>query len=174
MEDRTVTLSGLGKTYAVTGWRVGWAVAARPLTALLRKVHDYLTICAPTPLQQAGLAAFALPESYYDAMRSRYAKRKKILLTALSKAGLTFSPPEGAYYVMADAGKLGWRDDNAFNDFLARKVGVIGVPGSSFYSRGGGKTKIRLNFAKRESTLEEAARRLGAADLRARRKGRSA
>jgi aminotransferase len=167
MEDRTVTLSGLGKTYAVTGWRVGWAVAAAPLTALVRKVHDYLTICAPTPLQEAGLAALALPEVYYDEMRGRYAKRREILLSALSNAGLTFSPPEGAYYVMADAGRLGWKDDNAFNDFLARKVGVIGVPGSSFYARGGGKTKIRLNFAKKESTLEEAARRLDAADLRA-------
>jgi aminotransferase len=167
MEDRTVTLSGLGKTYAVTGWRVGWAVAARPLSALLRKVHDYLTICAPTPLQQAGLAAFALPESYYEGMRKRYANRREILLAALSNAGLTFSPPEGAYYVMADAGQLGWKDDVAFVDFLARKVGVIGVPGSSFYARGGGKTKIRLNFAKKESTLEEAARRLAVADLSA-------
>ena len=174
MEDRTVTLSAFGKTYAVTGWRVGWAVAARPLTALLRKVHDYLTICAPTPLQEAGLAALALPESYYEEMRGKYAKRREMLLSALSGAGLTFSPPEGAYYVMADAARLGWKDDNAFNDFLARKVGVIGVPGSSFYARGGGKTKIRLNFAKRESTLEDAARRLGAADLRARRRGRSA
>ena len=166
MEDRTVTLSGLGKTYAVTGWRVGWAVAAAPLSGLIRKVHDYLTICAPTPLQEGGLAAFALPENYYDEMRSRYAQRREILLSALSEAGLTFSPPEGAYYVMADAGKLGWKDDAAFVDFLARKVGVIAVPGSSFYARGGGKTKARFNFAKKESTLEEAARRLGAADLR--------
>jgi aspartate/methionine/tyrosine aminotransferase len=166
MEDRTVTLSGLGKTYAVTGWRVGWAVAAAPLTALVRKVHDYLTICAPTPLQEAGLAALALPESYYDEMRRRYAKRREMLLSALSGAGLTFSPPEGAYYVMADAGKLGWKDDYAFVDFLARRIGVIAVPGSSFYARGGGKTKARFNFAKKESTLEEAARRLSDANLR--------
>ena len=161
-----MTLSGLGKTYAVTGWRVGWAVAAAPLSGLIRKVHDYLTICAPTPLQEAGLAAFALPESYYDEMRSRYAQRREILLSALSAAGLTFSTPEGAYYVMADAGKLGWKDDTAFVDFLARKVGVIAVPGSSFYARGGGKTKARFNFAKKESTLEDASRRLAAADLR--------
>jgi len=134
MEDRTVTLSGLGKTYAVTGWRVGWAVAAKPLTALVRKVHDYLTICAPTLFQEAGCAALALPDSYY---------------------------------VMADARSLGWRSDVSFVDFLARKVGVIGVPGSSFYARGGGKTKVRFNFAKRKETLREAARRLGKADLRA-------
>ena len=169
MEDRTVTLSGLGKTYAVTGWRVGWAVAAAPLSGLIRKVHDYLTICAPTPLQEAGLAAFALPEAYYDDMRRRYAKRQEILLSALEGAGLEFSPPEGAYYVMADAGKLGWKDDVAFVDFLARKVGVIAVPGSSFYARGGGKTKARFNFAKKEETLREAAARLRGSDLRQRR-----
>ena len=168
MEDRTVTLSGLGKTYAVTGWRVGWAVAAAPLSGLIRKVHDYLTICAPTPLQEAGLAALALPEAYYDDMRRRYAKRREILLSALEGAGLTFSPPEGAYYVMADAGKLGWKDDVAFVDFLARKVGVIAVPGSSFYARGDGKTKARFNFAKREETLREATARLRDADLRQR------
>ena len=170
MEDRTVTLSGLGKTYAVTGWRVGWAVAAAPLTALIRKVHDYLTICAPTPLQEAGLAALALPDSYYEDMRRRYAKRREILLSALAGAGLTFSTPEGAYYVMADAGKLGWKDDVAFVDFLARKVGVIAVPGSSFYARGGGKTKARFNFAKKEATLLAAAERLGKSDLSARRR----
>jgi aminotransferase len=170
MEDRTVTLSGLGKTYAVTGWRVGWAVAAAPLTALLRKVHDYLTICAPTPFQAAGLAALGLPDAYYEAQRAAYAKRRRILLEALSKAGLAFTPPEGAYYVMADAAPLGWKDDTAFVDFLARKVGVIAVPGSSFYARGGGRTKARFNFAKREETLRAAASRLSAADLRARRR----
>jgi aspartate/methionine/tyrosine aminotransferase len=102
-------------------------------------------------------------------MRRKYAGRRKILLSALSRAGLTFSPPEGAYYVMADAGRLGWKDDVAFVDFLARQVGVTAVPGSSFYARGGGKTKVRLNFAKRETTLQDAARRLAGADLRARR-----
>ena len=152
----------------MTGWRVGWAVAAAPLSGLIRKVHDYLTICAPTPLQEAGLAAFALPEAYYDDMRRHYAKRREILLSALEGAGLTFSPPEGAYYVMADAGKLGWKDDVAFVDFLARKVGVIAVPGSSFYARGGGKTKARFNFAKKEETLRVAAARLRGADLRQR------
>jgi aminotransferase len=166
MEDRTVTLSGLGKTYAVTGWRVGWAVAAPRLTALVRKVHDYLTICAPTPFQEAGRAALALPDTYYENLRRQYAKRREILLAALADSGLEFAPPEGAYYVMADARRLGWKDDTAFVDFLARKVGVTAVPGSSFYARGGGKTKVRLNFAKREETLREAARRLEGADLR--------
>jgi L-glutamine---4-(methylsulfanyl)-2-oxobutanoate aminotransferase len=165
MEDRTVTLSGLGKTYAVTGWRVGWAVAPAPLTALIRKVHDYLTIAAPTLFQAAGVAALALPESYYEKQRAEYARRRALLLPALEASGLAFTPPEGAYYVMVDAAPLGWRDDWKFVDFLARKVGVIGVPGSSFYARGG-KTRVRLNFAKKEETLREAARRLRGADLR--------
>ncbi len=171
MEDRTVTLSGLGKSYAVTGWRVGWGVAAPPLTSLIRKVHDYLTLCAPAPLQEAGRVALALPDAYYEDLRRTYARRRAILLSALEGSGLAFTPPQGAYYVMVDAKPLGWRDDWKFVDFLARKVGVIAVPGSSFYARGGGKTRARLNFAKKEETLTEAARRLSEADLRA--KGRS-
>jgi L-glutamine---4-(methylsulfanyl)-2-oxobutanoate aminotransferase len=167
MEDRTVTLSGLGKTYAVTGWRVGWAVAAAPLTALIRKVHDYLTICAPTAFQDAGCAALALPDRYYEDLRHTYAGRRKILLDALRFAGFAFAPPEGAYYVMVDGAPLGWKDDWALVEFLAREVGVTAVPGSSFYARGGGRTRIRVNFAKRESTLQEAARRLTARSLRA-------
>ncbi len=172
MEDRTVTLSGLGKTYAVTGWRVGWAVAAPALTSLIRKVHDYLTICAPAPFQEAGRVALALPDSYYERLRGSYARRRSILLEALRRAGLGFTPPEGAYYVMVDASPLGWTDDYAFVDFLARQVGVIAVPGSSFYAHGGGKTRARLNFAKKEDTLREAARRLSEHDLRAPRAGR--
>ncbi len=167
MEDRCVTLSGLGKSYAVTGWRVGWAVAAPPLTALIRKVHDYLTICAPAPFQEAGRTALALPDSYYTRMRRQYGARRDILLPALTRAGLDYAPPEGSYYVMVDAARLGWKDDWAFVEYLARRVGVLAVPGSSFYVRGGGKTRARLNFAKKDETLREAARRLDAADLRA-------
>jgi aminotransferase len=166
MEARTVTLSGLGKTYAVTGWRVGWAVAAPPLTALIRKVHDYLTVCAPTLFQEAGRVALALPESYDDEMRAKYAARKALLLPFLAEAGFSFREPEGAYYVMVDAAPLGWTDDAAFVDFLARKVGVIAVPGSSFYAGAGGGTKARLNFAKKDETLREAGRRLTASSLR--------
>ena len=166
MADRTVTLSGLGKTYAVTGWRVGWAIAAPGLTALVRKVHDYLTICAPTPFQSAGVAALALPDAYYRGLRRTYAARRALLLDALGRTGLAFTPPEGAYYVMVDAAGLGWKDDWAFVEFLARKVGVVAVPGSSVYRRGG-KTRARLNFAKKEATLAEAVRRLEARSLRA-------
>ena len=171
MHDRTVTISGLGKTYAVTGWRVGWAVAAPPLTALIRKVHDYLTICAPSPFQAAGIVALAQPDGYYDRMRAQYAGRRVILLEALERAGLPFCQPEGAYYVMADFGGLewdieafsrpGWTPDRAFAEYIARDVGVAVVPGSSFYAGGGqGTSRIRFNFAKRGDTLHQAARRL--------------
>ena len=167
MEDRTVTLSGLGKSYAVTGWRIGWAVAPPELTALIRKVHDYLTVCAPAPFQEAGRVALALPDSYYVDMRAKYTTRREILLSALRDAGLRYAAPQGAYYVMVDAAPLGWTDDWEFVNYLARTVGVIAVPGSSFYADGG-RTKARLNFAKTEATLHEAARRLREHDLRAR------
>jgi len=167
MEHSTVTLSGLGKSYAVTGWRIGWAVASAPLTSRIRKVHDYLTICAPAPFQEAGRAALALPDSYYGNLRREYAARREILLAGLDVAGLAFTPPQGAYYVMADAAALGWRDDRAFVEFLARRAGVVAVPGSSFYARNGGRTRARFNFAKRKETLEEAARRLAKTDLSA-------
>ena len=171
MEDRTVTLSGLGKTYAVTGWRVGWVVAHAPLSAMIRKVHDYLTICAPSPFQAAGVVALNLPDRYYENMRAEYAHRGQILLEALQAAGFRFYRPEGAYYVMADFGSIswkrtanaqaGWSDDRAFAEYLARQVGVAVVPGSSFYStQGGGNTRVRFNYAKHEDTLREAARRL--------------
>jgi len=166
MEDRTVTISGLGKTYAVTGWRIGWATAAAPLTARIRKVHDYVTLCAPSPFQAAGIVALSLPDSYYATLRSEYAKRREILLDVLTRCGLAFTPPEGSYYVMADAKPLGWKNDWDFVNFLAREVGVLAVPGSSFYTRrGGGKTRARVNFAKKEETLLEAARRLAQSNL---------
>jgi aminotransferase len=161
MEERTVTCSGLGKTYAVTGWRVGWAVAAPPLTNLMRKVHDYLTICAPAPFQRAGVAALALPPSYYEDMRAEYTARREILLGGLEAAGLPYHAPEGAYYVMADVAGLGWEDDRAFAEYAAREIGVAVVPGSSFYHGPvKGTTRVRFNFAKQRETLEAAARRL--------------
>lgn len=170
MHDRTVTISGLGKTYAVTGWRVGWIVAAPRLTALIRKVHDYLTVCAPAPFQAAGITALNLPASYYADMRAQYTKRRDILVKALDKIGMPYSQPQGAYYVMADFARMAWRrdaayhaawsPDRAFAEYMAREVGVAVVPGSSFYADSGGHTRVRLNFAKKEETLREAAQRL--------------
>jgi aminotransferase len=171
MAERTVTISGLGKAYAVTGWRVGWAVAAQPLTAVIRKVHDYVTVCAPAPFQAAGIVALGLPEGYYVDMRAQYAARRAILLDALEAVGMPYHKPEGAYYVMADFGDLAWQrrssydphwsPDRAFAEYIAREVGVAVVPGSSFYARDdGGTSRVRFNFAKREDTMREAARRL--------------
>jgi aminotransferase len=170
MEDRAVTISGLGKTYALTGWRVGWTVAHPRITGLIRKVHDYLTICAPAPFQAAGIAALALPDDFYTRLRDEYAGRRAILLDALDAAGLRYLAPQGAYYVMAgfahldwDAEKYArsdWTLDRVFAEYMAREVGVAVVPGSSFYYRGGGETRVRFNFAKQETTLSEAARRL--------------
>ncbi len=171
MQDRTVTVSGLGKTYAVTGWRVGWAIAHTRLTALIRKVHDYMTVCAPAPFQAAGIVALGLPESYYAEMRLQYQSRRAQLLEALDAAGLSYHTPEGAYYVMTDFSRLvwdqpayqqpGWTLDRAFAEYMAQQVGVAVVPGSSFYSgHGGGIHRVRFNFAKVQDTLHEAARRL--------------
>ena len=171
MHDCTVTISGLSKSYAVTGWRVGWAIAAPSLTAVIRKVHDYLTVCAPAPFQAAGIAALGLPEGYYAEMRAQYAARRTILLDALDAVGMPYCEPEGAYYVMADFGDLeweqsvfsrpGWTLDRVFAEYIAREVGVAVVPGSSFYAGGNqGTSRVRFNFAKRESTMREAAKRL--------------
>lgn len=170
MEDRTVTISGLGKTYAVTGWRVGWAVAAPQLTALIRKVHDYLTICAPAPFQQGGVAALSLPGSYYQNLREEYSRRRAILQPALANAGFGFREAEGAYYIMADFSAIrwneirfaqaGWSRDRVFAEHMAREVGVAVVPGSSFYLGKTTQNAVRFNFAKRDETLIEAAARL--------------
>jgi len=171
MADHTVTISGLGKSYSVTGWRVGWAIAAEPISALIRKVHDYLTVCAPSAFQTGGIKALELPASYYEDMREKYDVRRQLLLGALDEANLPYSKPVGAYYVMADfAGVVwdeakwaqpNWSSDRAFAEYIAREIGVAVVPGSSFYSRPGmGTTRIRFNFAKLMETMEEAAKRL--------------
>lgn len=172
MAERTVTISGLGKTYAVTGWRVGWIIAPARLSEEIRKVHDYLTICAPAPFQAAGVVALGLPAAYYEEMRAQYAQRREVLLSGLTAAGFTYRRPEGAYYVMADFThvrwdpapwtRAEWSTDRAFAEYLAREVGVAVVPGSSFYAGGGGRSSVRFNFAKHLTTLEAAVRRLRA------------
>jgi len=171
MEDRTVTISGLGKSYSVTGWRVGWAVADERLTTPIRRVHDYLTVCAPAPFQAAGTVALGLPNSYYAEMREQFAARKEVLIGGIRQSGMTCMEPEGAYYVMADFTEVewdrakymrpGWTADRAYADFMAREIGVAVVPGSSFYEgRRLGHSRLRFNFAKREDTLQEAADRM--------------
>jgi aminotransferase len=161
MAERTVTISGLSKTFSITGWRLGYCIAPADVTNGIRKAHDFLTVGAPHPLQVAGAAALALPDSYYEKLREGYRQRKDLFLPYLREAGFDFHEPEGAYYVMTDVAGLGATDDVAFVRWLTQEIGVSAVPGSSFYSpRQLGQTKVRFMFAKRDETLHEAGRRL--------------
>jgi aspartate/methionine/tyrosine aminotransferase len=161
MGERTITISGLSKTYSITGWRLAYAVAPQPLTGAIRKVHDFLTVGAPHPLQEAGAAALRLPESFYVELRAMYERKRAMLLAALKGAGLRCWTPQGAYYIMADIGELGFRDDFEAAGFFLDKVGVAPVPGSSFYHRAElGRGLLRFTFSKSDQTLAAAAERL--------------
>jgi aspartate/methionine/tyrosine aminotransferase len=161
MAERTVTISGLSKTFSVTGWRLGYCIAPPEMTAGIRKAHDFLTVGAPHPLQVAGAAALALPDSYYEKLRTDYRRRRDLFLPYLRQAGFEFTEPEGAYYVMTDARALGCTDDTEFVTRMIREVGVSAVPGSSFHApREWGRTKVRFMFAKRDESLREAGERL--------------
>ncbi|MCY3601777.1 MAG: aminotransferase class I/II-fold pyridoxal phosphate-dependent enzyme, partial [Chloroflexi bacterium] len=164
MYDRTVTISGLSKTFSVTGWRLGYVVAPPHLSEAIRKVHDFLTVGAPAPLQQAGAVALEQGEPYYPELRAMYQAKRDRLLISLREAGFECHRPEGAYYVMADFGDLGFEgDDTAFALHLIERVGVAPVPGSSFYhDQAAGSRFVRFTFSKSDETLAEAARRLGA------------
>jgi aspartate/methionine/tyrosine aminotransferase len=161
MRDRTITISGLSKTFSCTGWRLGWAIAPREMTAAIRKVHDFLTVGAPAPLQAAGAVGLAFDAHYYNHMQQDYRARRDLLCGALAEAGFSFSLPEGAYYVLAGYAPLSDRPDVEFARWLAADVGVATVPGSSFFhKRGGGGSLVRFAFCKRLETLERAAERL--------------
>jgi aspartate/methionine/tyrosine aminotransferase len=160
MEDRTITISALSKTYSVTGWRVGWAIAPPDLTDAIRRVHDYVTVGAPTPLQEAGAVALRLPDSYYQQLAAGYLERRDLMLQVLATAGLPAATPAGAYYVMTDSSALGVGDVAAAQT-LVRQARVAAVPGSSFYSRPElGHSKLRFSYSKKLATLHEAGRRL--------------
>jgi aspartate/methionine/tyrosine aminotransferase len=161
MRERTVTVNGMSKTYSVTGWRVGWAVAAEKITSAIRKVHDFLTVGAPAPLQEAGAAALSLPAEYYAKLAEGYRVRRDHLIPALTAAGFRCYRPQGAYYVMTDISTFGFADDVAFARHLVEKIGVACVPGSSFYHHPrDGARQVRFAFCKKPETLDEAARRL--------------
>ncbi|MBI2835090.1 MAG: aminotransferase class I/II-fold pyridoxal phosphate-dependent enzyme [Acidobacteria bacterium] len=161
MADRTITINSLSKTFSVTGWRVGWAIAPPELTASIRKVHDFLTVGAAAPLQEAGAVALALPDHYYDELAREYCRRRDLLLDILERHHFTCYKPYGAYYIMTDIGAFGFPDDVAFARYLVTDVGVAAVPGSSFYHDPGlGRTKLRFCFCKRDETMMEADRRL--------------
>jgi aminotransferase len=161
MQARTITINGMSKTYSVTGWRVGWAIAPPTLTSAIRKVHDFLTVGAAAPLQEAGALALALPESYYSAMAQGYAKRRARLLAMVEAAGFRVHRPQGAYYAMTEIDGLGWDDDVAFARHLVEEIGVAVVPGSSFYNDPkDGRFQVRFAFCKKEATFDEAEKRL--------------
>jgi len=161
MQERTITINGMSKTYSVTGWRVGWTVAPPRITDAIRKVHDFLTVGAPAPLQEAGVSALSLPESYYAKLAEGYRKRRDRLVPALEAAGFRCFLPRGAYYVMTDISAFGYADDVAFTKYLVSNVGVAAVPGSSFYrDPKEGAQQVRFAFCKRDETLDEAAKRL--------------
>ena len=161
MSERTITINGLSKSYSVTGWRVGWAVAPPTITNAIRKVHDFLTVGAPAPLQEAGAAALALPRAYYDNLADAYRVRRDRLIPALTEAGFRCFRPRGAYYVMTDISAFGFPDDVTFTKHLVKEIGVAAVPGSSFYNepRDGAK-QVRFAFCKKDATLDEAGKRL--------------
>jgi aminotransferase len=165
MAERTITLSGLTKTYAATGWRVAWAVAPPQLSKAVRTVHDFTTVCAPTPLQAAAAAALSLPDSYYTNLAATYHARRDAIMTILAEASFRAQKPEGAYYVMADYSAIQPEmDEMTFARWLITEKKVAVVPGSSFYhstlDRGG---IVRFAFAKRLETLEAARQKLAGA-----------
>jgi aminotransferase len=161
MRDRTITINGMSKTFSVTGWRVGWAVAPPSISGAIRKVHDFLTVGAPAPLQEAGAAALAMPPDYFRRLAESYRARRNRLLPALGRAGFKAYVPRGAYYIMTDIRGFGFADDVSFARHLIRDLGVAVVPGSSFYNNpADGAHQVRFAFCKRDETLDEAASRL--------------
>ena len=161
MADRTVTINSLSKTFAVTGWRVGWAIAPASVAGAIRKVHDFLTVGAPAPLQEAGTAALGLPESHYVELAREYQRRRNLLLEILERHEFVCYKPSGAYYIMTDIGTFGFSDDVACARFLVTEMKVAAVPGSSFYhDPRAGRTKLRFCFCKTDDTIIEAGRRL--------------
>ena len=161
LAERVITCNSLSKTYSITGWRLGYVQAAPRVIEAARKVHDFLTVGAPAPLQEAGVAALSLPDAYYARLAADYDARRRYLVPALEEAGFRTFQPHGAYYVMTDIAGFGFDDDTAFARWLVSEVGVAAVPGSSFYSDpAAGRQRLRFHFARRLPTLRAAVERL--------------
>jgi aspartate/methionine/tyrosine aminotransferase len=161
MAERTITISGLSKTFSCTGWRIGYAIAPEAESVAIRKVHDFLTVGAAAPLQEAGAVALGLPDDYYLKLAANYQQRRDVLLDILERHHFTCYKPFGAYYIMTDISTFGFADDVEFARYLVKEVGVAAVPGSSFYKHAAnGRTKLRFCFCKRDETLIEADRRM--------------
>lgn len=159
MFDRTIVTHSLSKTYSITGWRLGYVQAAPEVIAQARKVHDFLTIGAAAPIQEAAVTGLEFPDSYYAELRREYTARRDLFLGYLARTGLPYSIPQGAYYVLVDISRLGFPDDTAAAEWLTREIGVAGVPGSSFF-REPVRHLVRFHFAKRDKTLHRAGERL--------------
>ena len=165
LRERTVTLGGMSKTFAITGWRLGYIIASSELMAAMTPIHDYLTICAPTPLQMAAVTALSLPQEYYDDMLIDYHNRRDKMMSILKSIGFEAQTPEGAYYVMADysnvPSKHSQMDSKSFAVWMTEELRVAVVPGEVFYTTPGyGEKSVRFAFPKRLSTLEAASDRL--------------
>ncbi len=161
MRERTIVVNGMSKTFSVTGWRVGYIIAPPGITGAIRKMHDFLTVGAPAPLQDAGAVALRLPDSYYADLAKHYQQRRNRVMNMLEDAGLNPLLPRGAYYIMCDIGRWGYPNDVEFARFLVKDIGVATVPGSSFFSDpASGKDIIRFTFCKKEGTLQAAEERL--------------
>jgi len=161
LRERTITINALSKTYSVTGWRVGWAIAPPEVSSAIRKVHDFLTVGAAAPLQEAGAVALRFPDSYYEQLAGAYLQRRDRLLGILDDVGFKCFTPRGAYYIMTDISAFGFANDVEFARYLVKEIGVAAVPGSSFYHNpADGAQQLRFTFCKKEATLAEASRSL--------------
>jgi aminotransferase len=159
MFERTISCSSLSKTYSITGWRLGYVVGPENVINCIRKVHDFLTVGAAAPLQTAAIAGLTMPESYYASLLTTYTQKRTLFSSLLDDAGLTYTIPQGAYYVLVDISQFNVQNDLAFCEWMIKTIGVATVPGSSFF-REPVNNFIRFHFAKKEETLLEAGRRL--------------
>lgn len=159
MKERTLVCNSFSKTYSITGWRLGYVQGPAHIIEAVRKVHDFLTVGAAAPLQEALIAGLTLPDSYYEQLQETYAKKRELFCSGLDEIGLEYYRPQGAYYVLVDIGSFGYDSDVQFCEDLARKVGVGAVPGSSFFKEKV-NNYIRFHFAKKEETLTAALERL--------------
>ncbi|WP_301859448.1 pyridoxal phosphate-dependent aminotransferase [uncultured Megasphaera sp.] len=159
MFERTIACNSLSKTYSITGWRLGYVIASPEIIDCVKKVHDFLTVGAASPLQEAAVVGLRFPQKYYDDLQELYTRKRDLFCDGLTRLGLQHTKPQGAYYVLMDISEFGWDDDNDFCETMTRKVGVAAVPGSSFF-REPVNNLIRFHFAKSEPMLNEVLNRL--------------
>ena len=168
MWERTLSCSSLSKTYSITGWRLGYIIAPAPIIERAKKVHDFLTVGAAAPLQEAVIPGLRFGDEYYQGLLATYTEKRKLMLDGLAALGIPHNEPEGAYYILLDISRYGWDDDYQFCEQLAQRVGVGAVPGSSFFKEPENRY-IRLHFAKKNETLTAALDRLASMDAKMKR-----